>query len=196
MSTNPVAYQEMMKGHDRALSNLENIPQGFQHLVRMQHTMNSVNGVQEPKVRTQITESKSSNSEIKLTSEPFPNPWITRSTASRQSRSREMQKKAHPNVSKLFTFTDEELQEVEKAFAASSIGSGKYSRLMQPSASADPILPTDLGHYEARYHQQLKDMEEMGFHDKTENIRALLSTGGNVQSAIEWLMNRKDITRL
>ena len=39
MATNKTAYSELMRGHDRQLSNLENIPQGFQQLQRLYQDM-------------------------------------------------------------------------------------------------------------------------------------------------------------
>lgn len=51
---------------------------------------------------------------------------------------------------------------------------------LQPSASNEPP--------EARFQQQLAQLNEMGFWDPEENIRVLLQTGGNVAAAIERLL--------
>lgn len=42
---------------------------------------------------------------------------------------------------------------------------------------------------EVRFQNQLAQLNDMGFFDADENIRALLATGGNVNSAIERLLN-------
>lgn len=43
---------------------------------------------------------------------------------------------------------------------------------------------------EVRYEQQLKQLQDMGFYDASQNIRALQATGGNVNSAVEWLLTQ------
>lgn len=52
-----------------------------------------------------------------------------------------------------------------------------------PPASASNELP------EIRFQAQLSQLNDMGFFDPDENIRALLATGGNVNAAIERLLN-------
>lgn len=42
---------------------------------------------------------------------------------------------------------------------------------------------------ETRFQSQLSQLEEMGFVEKQANIRALLATGGNVDAAVEYLLN-------
>lgn len=42
---------------------------------------------------------------------------------------------------------------------------------------------------EVRFKQQLEQLKDMGFYDPEENIRALQATGGNVNAAIERLLN-------
>jgi ubiquilin len=43
--------------------------------------------------------------------------------------------------------------------------------------------------YEEKYKEQLKTMEEMGFINKDENLKALIATSGNVELAIERMIN-------
>lgn len=52
-----------------------------------------------------------------------------------------------------------------------------------PAAPATPSEPP-----ETRFASQLQQLQDMGFYDKTENIQALLVTGGNVNAAIERLL--------
>jgi ubiquilin len=51
----------------------------------------------------------------------------------------------------------------------------------QQQASSEPP--------EVRFASQLQQLNDMGFWDKEENIRALLMTGGNVNAAVERLLN-------
>jgi len=41
---------------------------------------------------------------------------------------------------------------------------------------------------EERFQTQLQQLQEMGFINASQNVRALLATGGNVQSAIEYIL--------
>ncbi|KAJ3045732.1 hypothetical protein HDV00_007858 [Rhizophlyctis rosea] len=40
---------------------------------------------------------------------------------------------------------------------------------------------------EERFQVQLQQLQDMGFYDASENVRALTLTGGNVEAAVEWL---------
>ena len=58
-----------------------------------------------------------------------------------------------------------------------------------PSAQATPSAPDSNVPPESRFQSQLSQLNEMGFFNADENIRALLATGGNVNAAIERLLN-------
>ncbi|KAG0259287.1 Ubiquilin-4 [Actinomortierella ambigua] len=51
------------------------------------------------------------------------------------------------------------------------------------SAPAAPLPPP-----EERFQTQLAALRDMGFSDDNRNVRALLASGGNVDSAVEWLL--------
>ncbi|CAF0732244.1 unnamed protein product [Didymodactylos carnosus] len=86
---NPTALQELMRNHDRALSNLESIPGGFNALQRIYHD------VQEPMYSAaqeqfgnnpfaQLLAGNGDNSNTRSGTEstdPLPNPWASRSGA-------------------------------------------------------------------------------------------------------------------
>lgn len=192
MSTNKSYYQEAMRGHDRALSNLENIPQGFQHLVQMQKTMKDAEGARSRSMptKTSITGSEPSR---EITKEPFPNPWNSKVASSLR--------RATP----LFPDIDEHLARPEELarFLKESQKDLRPEDLDLPTDSEPdiedglevleyPPMP-DMAHYAPRFHKQLAVMKELGFTDVNENIRALLKTGGNMEAAIEWLMSRKNL---
>lgn len=42
---------------------------------------------------------------------------------------------------------------------------------------------------EVRYSTQLAQLQDMGFYDSAQNIRALTISGGRVEAAVEWLLN-------
>ncbi|KAJ1649066.1 hypothetical protein IWQ61_009729 [Dispira simplex] len=62
----------------------------------------------------------------------------------------------------------------------------------QPSSQTldNPVDSSGLSRLEKQYETQLKMMESMGFTNQTLNIRALLAAGGDVHSAIEWLLQK------
>lgn len=51
-----------------------------------------------------------------------------------------------------------------------------------------PAAPADTRPPEERFQVQLQQLQEMGFTNAQQNIRALLATGGNVHSAIEYIL--------
>ncbi|KAI0728429.1 hypothetical protein C8Q72DRAFT_885417 [Fomitopsis betulina] len=51
-----------------------------------------------------------------------------------------------------------------------------------------PAAPTDTRPPEERFQVQLQQLQDMGFTNAQQNVRALLATGGNVHSAIEYIL--------
>ena len=49
--------------------------------------------------------------------------------------------------------------------------------------------PPPVANPEEAYATQLLQLQDMGFYDRAENIRALQSTGGNVNAAVERLLS-------
>ncbi|KII71346.1 Ubiquilin-1 [Thelohanellus kitauei] len=56
--------------------------------------------------------------------------------------------------------------------------------------SDDGQIPLDTGN-EASYQAQLEELNQMGFSNKAENIKALQHSYGDVSAAVEWLLNRR-----
>ncbi|KAI0348207.1 hypothetical protein BDW22DRAFT_1350375 [Trametopsis cervina] len=52
-----------------------------------------------------------------------------------------------------------------------------------------PAAPADSRPPEERFQTQLQQLQDMGFTNASQNVRALLATGGNVHSAIEYILN-------
>ncbi|TPX71402.1 hypothetical protein SpCBS45565_g01154 [Spizellomyces sp. 'palustris'] len=59
--------------------------------------------------------------------------------------------------------------------------------LMGGNPNAAGLAPQDTRAPEERFATQLGQLQEMGFFDATENVRALTLTNGNVEAAVEWL---------
>ncbi|KAG1736988.1 hypothetical protein EDB19DRAFT_1637388 [Suillus lakei] len=53
---------------------------------------------------------------------------------------------------------------------------------------APPAAPADSRSPEERFQVQLQQLQDMGFTNASQNVRALLATGGNVHSAIEYIL--------
>jgi len=51
-----------------------------------------------------------------------------------------------------------------------------------------PAAPADTRSPEERFQVQLQQLQDMGFTNASQNVRALLATGGNVHSAIEYIL--------
>lgn len=139
--SDPRMYQEAMRGHDRALANIENIPGGFQALQQFytKELADVESGLGEMHLNQRVYESK----QIRNT-QPMPNPWRKASSSTR---------------------------------------------------TEIPVAPgeDDVGSLEDRFQVQLGTMREMGFTNTRENIRALLATGGNVDLAIEKILQSKKL---
>lgn len=101
LARNPAAFQEVMRNHDRALSNLESLPGGFNHLQRLyrdvqEPMMNAASESINPNPFAALANQGNSNSSStnsqagRENSEPLPNPWAppsSRQTASTDSNS-------------------------------------------------------------------------------------------------------------
>ena len=60
------------------------------------------------------------------------------------------------------------------------------AQLLAGQAGGTPAAPSQPP--EERFQVQLQQLQDMGFYDASSNIRALLATGGNVNAAIEYLL--------
>ncbi|KLO18227.1 hypothetical protein SCHPADRAFT_866858 [Schizopora paradoxa] len=55
-------------------------------------------------------------------------------------------------------------------------------------AGATPAAPADARPPEERYEAQLLQLQQMGFSNAQQNVRALLATGGNVHAAVDYIL--------
>lgn len=80
------------------------------------------------------------------------------------------------------------------AAAAAGGGAGAnannpFAALFGPGGFGAPAAPTDNRPPEEVYETQLRQLNEMGFYEFDRNVSALRRSGGNVQGAIEYLLN-------
>ncbi|KAF0520817.1 putative Ubiquitin-domain-containing protein [Gigaspora margarita] len=79
-------------------------------------------------------------------------------------------------------------QQMPQYYPASFFGSPNPFFTSSLSATQTPVSTQPSEPPETRFRTQLQTLEEMGFVDQAANIRALLATGGDVNSAIEFLL--------
>lgn len=180
-AANPMAYNEMLRGHDRAMSNLENIPEGFSHLKKVYSTLQEpMYDAFTPKMRVNYNDNVSGEEQGKVrktTSEPVPNPWAPKTPTPMRPSSRQASNpvfgfKAHAHKRKLSASIDEE----DELFNRSLAGMG---------------LTSPLGGQQGNYGPQLMEMHLMGFVNDEENVAALVESGGDVMVAIDRIMAKR-----
>lgn len=67
-------------------------------------------------------------------------------------------------------------------------GTGTASTPLSPSAPFAAPAPADTRPPEERFQVQLQQLQDMGFTNAAQNVRALLATAGNVHAAIEYIL--------
>lgn len=81
---------------------------------------------------------------------------------------------------------------VDPALAQSILGGmGGFGGFSSPGAGAfggGTPQPADTRPPEERFQVQLQQLQDMGFSNAQQNVRALLATGGNVHAAIEYIL--------
>ncbi|KAG1805577.1 uncharacterized protein BJ212DRAFT_1486341 [Suillus subaureus] len=75
------------------------------------------------------------------------------------------------------------LAQMQTAFGGGGGGLGGFGGFGAP-----PAAPADSRPPEERFQVQLQQLQDMGFTNASQNVRALLATGGNVHSAIEYIL--------
>ena len=184
-AVNPRAYNEMLRGHDRAMSNLENIPEGFSHLKRIYSTLQEpmYDALTPPGITSKIKSKSTTGESIAkrtTTIQPFPNPWAPIIKPTMTTRTKTTSPPA--NKRKLLSIEEEEnnLNFDESKFLT---GSMETMRLLSP-------LPRD--DLREQFRSELEVMHKLGYNrDEDENIPALLATNGHVSSAIDRILRKR-----
>ncbi|EIN03536.1 hypothetical protein PUNSTDRAFT_109298 [Punctularia strigosozonata HHB-11173 SS5] len=96
-------------------------------------------------------------------------------------------------------FNPEMLQQMQTLFGAGGgagglgglggLGAGGLGSWGAGLGAGAPPAPADARPPEERFQVQLQQLQDMGFTNAAQNVRALLATGGNVHAAIEYILN-------
>lgn len=211
-ASNPAAYSEMLRGHDRAMSNLENIPEGFSHLKKVYSTL------QEPmydaftpvsKIKSKVAVVATNKDAARTTTrDPIPNPWAPTPAVVKPSPSNNKNpifgfkshahKRKHSSSSSI-NLENDGLAEDRELFGRLS-GSMDAMRLLSPLGLA-PNESVETGHPATsplnsleRFRNELEVLHQLGFEDdEGENIPALLATEGHVSAAIDRILQRRGL---
>lgn len=193
MMRNPAYQREMMRNQDRAMSNIENLPEGFNALRRTYSSIQKPmfealdETIQKklepfPKDESHEDQDTSSSKGGHLNTEPLPNPWASKQRSNSSS---------YPQLSPFFPTVPYRINEPPNTGSSLLHGSMTgnssnidTSRRPRASSSSDQRPPED------RYQLELETLQQMGFSDREANLEALIQTDGNLQRAIEILIRR------
>ncbi|RRT79236.1 hypothetical protein B296_00022837 [Ensete ventricosum] len=207
---NPELMRELMRNTDRAMSNIEASPEGFNALRRMYETvqepfLNATTGAgnmrndlaQNPfaallgnQSATQARDQTATGSDVTAesaapNSNPLPNPWSSTGVAGLGGLGLpdlERMAGGMPDPSLL----NQLLQNPAIMQMMQSLVSNPQFMNQNQTGGGTAVPP------EERYATQLSQLQEMGFFDTQENIRALSATSGNVHAAVDWLLRNLD----
>ena len=188
-ATNPKAYNEMLRGHDRAMSNLENIPEGFSHLKKVYSTLQEpMYAAFTPKTRVNYNELANNKEEDKTrrtTSEPVPNPWAPKTPTPTPMRPSSSVVRNGGGGKPIFG--------AQKRKLTSSIDEDEELFNRSLAGMAGMGLSSPLGNINKHefYRQQLMEMHLLGFVNDDENVAALVASEGNVSVAIDRIIAKR-----
>ncbi|KAJ1983423.1 hypothetical protein H4R34_001298 [Dimargaris verticillata] len=94
---------------------------------------------------------------------------------------------SHPALSSLLSMTPINAANHDGDPMAAPFGHDLLDRSSNANQSSATVSPF-MAEPEQRYQHELEILQSMGFSDQRLNIRALLAAGGDVNSAIEWLL--------
>jgi len=172
IARNPEMMNEMLRNQDRAMNNLESIPGGFQALSSLYHT------VQSPLMDSLRPEQDKSTKE--------QNEYYAKKLLNGKKLDKtKINNDALPNPWNLSA------NESSSSSATSPYSSSLFNNMFNTFNSVPSSNETQ-EELEARYSEQLKNLNEMGFYDKKENLKALQSTRGNVELAVNYLLRHSN----
>lgn len=148
LARNPAMLQELMRSHDRAMSNLESVPGGYSALQRIYRD------IQEPMLNA-ATESFAGNPFSGLVDnssganpqqgnenrDPLPNPWASRGSNNRQSGSTNT---PPPNLMNNSSMQSLLQQMSDNPAMMQNLMNAPYTRSMMEALSADPQMAASL----------------------------------------------------
>ncbi|KAF5276662.1 hypothetical protein FQA39_LY06466 [Lamprigera yunnana] len=145
LARNPSMLQELMRSHDRAISNLESIPGGYNALQRMYREIQEpmLNAASEQFSRnpfTGLVDTGTGTNPQQGTEnrDPLPNPWSGQRSTDQNSATRQRPLFTNPNMSSLLQQMSENSQLVQNMFSA------PYTQNMLQALSADPAIASSI----------------------------------------------------
>lgn len=148
LARNPSMLQELMRSHDRAISNLESIPGGYNALQRMYRDIQEpmLNAASEQFSRNPfagLVESNTSGNPQQGTEnrDPLPNPWSDQrgnEQNSTNSANRPRSTLSNPNMASLLQQLSENPQLIQNMLSA------PYTQNMLQAMSADPSIANSI----------------------------------------------------
>ena len=169
LASNPKAFQAMMQSQERAMSQLENLPQGFQHLSQFYKDVGSVDEIFELGGGRGRSTVQTSQPKQGINRSPFPNPWAAPSTSSRPVQSN----------NSLYGGDNNNLLFDEKGFMR------KFENV-EFSKTGIPGEPDfDWTKFKDQFKDQLDNLGEMGFTDEKLNVESLLAANGDFVKALD-----------
>jgi hypothetical protein len=167
LATNPKAFQAMMQSQERAMSQLENLPQGFQHLSQFYKDVGSVDEIFELGSGRGRSTAQTSQPKQGINRSPFPNPWAPSSSTTRPSES-----KSPYNIENTMLF--------DKSGFMRKFEDVEFARSGIPGES-----DFDWTKFKDRFKDQLEDLKDMGFMDEKLNVESLLAANGDFVKALD-----------
>ncbi|RKP19386.1 hypothetical protein ROZALSC1DRAFT_29006 [Rozella allomycis CSF55] len=205
--SNPKLKREMMRQQDRMLANIQAMPEGFQALQKAYKMVEEplrktqedfAKRLETPNYRFLNNEEFSPRKSESPNTEPLPNPWEPNRNESMnrlfQGANTSFQNfSPSPNSFLWPSFTSNPIENNFMPFPPNAFMSNDFGRVENTATNqSSAVYNTD--YYRGKYSEELKELEEMGFNDVNECIKALLSAGGNMSAAIQRLLqeSKKD----
>lgn len=146
LARNPAMLQELMRSHDRALSNLESVPGGYSALQRIYRD------IQEPMMNAAIggnpfsglvdNSSGTNPQQGNENRDPLPNPWARGNTNNQQSNS--SANAAPPNILNTPSMQSLMQQMSENPQLMQNLMNAPYTRSMMEALQADPQMAANV----------------------------------------------------
>ncbi|KAJ9077461.1 hypothetical protein DSO57_1016586 [Entomophthora muscae] len=225
MARNPDKMREVLRNNDRAISNLEMLPGGFNHLKKIYQSLQEP---MESAQRGQDSSSEAANRQfaemygVQMTednmvnNQPLPNPWSPPPQQQRLPRTRGSAWAPNTDLSQSRLTSFHELQNYMDRQKNRSNNRNTTSNDKPPQPSMAPNVEDMQEHLRrmdfnspsgaaqqgvaslepspellSAYATQIERLNEMGFDNLSDNIRALQASGGDVDDAVEWLLQLK-----
>ena len=176
VASNPHLLQQMLRQQDQMLSNVENLPGGYDALQRAtaEHLDPLMDGFQQqfnPNLRKTETKLPTEKQNTK-NEKALPNPWA-------QNNNNTMaQMMNNPQMMQMMNNPQMMQQMMGGMGGMGGMGMGRGEETLKEGET-----------WEEKYAAQILQMEAMGFTNKMVNINALKACFGNVEAAIEKILS-------